>query len=143
MKKSLFFMVSLVAMLFTMTTLTSCEKGAEYSIVMECVSYINNSKNISSETAAGISACEERIDARLVEMFGKTFNAKTDENAKEMDPSDFDKFTKRIKKDSKIQDEIKKLHEFKTLDSEQAVYSVLFLFKSVNTVFGEYEVSLQ
>lgn len=137
-------MVSLVAMLFTMTTLTSCEKGTEYSIVMECVSYVNYKEyNVSTETEQAILACEDRIDARLVQMFGETFNAKTDENAKQMDPSDFDKFTNRIKKDSKIQEEIKKLHEFKDLDGNQAVRSVLFLFRSVSTTFGEYEISLQ
>lgn len=140
MKKSLFFMISLVVMLFSMTTLTSCSSDPEYGVVVECKCGIdvNPYGTISAETEQALIACKERIDQRLVKMFGKTFSIKTDEKGDKIDEAEFKKYNERIDKDATIQEEIKKLQEFKTEEGEGAVWALTFYYISGTHIYGEF-----
>ena len=140
MKKKILFFASLVLMFFTLTSLTSCDKETEYSISMSVASLINNNGNVSDQTKEEIKAAKERIDKRLVEMFGKTFQIKTDEKMTYIDTEKISNYNRRIESDDKILAELHKLAELKTVDGKPAVYSVTFYYYSGDKEFAEFTI---
>lgn len=57
---------------------------------------------LSQQRQKALIACKERIDQRLVKMFGKTFSIKTDEKGDKIDEAEFKKYNERIDKDATI-----------------------------------------
>lgn len=135
MKKLLFLLVSLVAVVCTMTTLSGCSEE-DNGAVVNIESGMGLQENaVSQETYNNALASKKRMDARLEKMFGKQFNVKCKEHELPK-PEDFLPHSKRISEDKEIQKEIEYLRTLKTTDDRQAVTYVVFHY-----MVGTYEIT--
>lgn len=141
MKKLLFLFVSVVAMVCAMTTLTGCAEETT-SATINIESGMGLSKDeVSQETYNNALASKQRMDARLVEMFGKQFQVPCKENELPKN-EDFLPYMERISKDKVIQKEIDYLKTLKTLDDRQAVSYVVFHFMCGDYEFAPFVIEL-
>lgn len=138
MRKKILFFASLLLMFFTLSTLTSCESKTEYSISMSVASLISHDRNVDEQTRQEIKTINGRMDNRLVEMFGKSFSVKCDEDLKNLDVDKIEKCNRRIEADDKIKEELYKLRDLKTTSGEPAVFSVTFYYYSGDKEFAEF-----
>lgn len=137
MKKLLFIFLSLVAVVCSMTALSGCAKEEDLGVVVTIESGLGGEilgSNVSQETYDNALASKNRMDARLVKMFGKEFNVKCNRNELPKD-EDFIPYSEKISNDSDIQKEIEYLRQLKTLDDEPAVSYVVFHYMA-----GEREI---
>ena len=135
MKKVLFLLVSLVAVVCTMTTLTSCAEEIS-GVVVNIVSGMGLDESaVSQETYDNALASKKRMDARLQKMFGKEFVVECEEHTLP-EVEDFIPHSERIGKDPEIRKEIEYLSTLKTIDGNQAVSYVVFHYMT-----GEHELT--
>lgn len=128
MKKLLFCLSLIVAMVFAVATFSSCESETKYYIELSVQSDIEYEDNVFHDTLDEIIASNKRIDTRLEQIFGKKFRLKADE---QNDPlkSEIEHCNKRITSDDIIQKELKRLAELKTVTEGKAVKKVYFIYR--------------
>lgn len=142
MKKVLFFFVLLVAMVCTMTTLTSCGDEQEDGAIVSVISSIDMLESqVTTETLDDAKATKARIDARLVKMFGKEFvvACKQGEMPKAEDVLDQ---SVRIRDDKEINKEVDHLRTLETISGNAAVYNVDFCFVNGDLLYTTYRMPL-
>ena len=145
MKKSLFFILSLVAMVFTMSALVSCGDDDEVTTSIRITNRVVVSydrENVDAETEAAIKQFEAALNQRVVKLFGSEYSMKCDEKALKLDEDDFHAHNKRIDADSEFTSIIKKLAELKTADGKYgAVSSVVVYYYCGDKAMGGYEIN--
>lgn len=145
MKKSLFFILSLVAMAFTMSALVSCGDDDDVTTsirISNRVVVVYDKYNVDQATEAAIKQYEAALNQRVVKLFGSEYSMKYDENTKNIEENDFHAHNKRIDADSEFTSIIKKLAELKTADGKYgAVSTVVVYYYCGDKAMGGYEIS--
>lgn len=145
MKKRLFFILSLMAMVFTMSALVSCGDDDDVTTsirISNRVVVVYDKYNVDQATEAAIKQYEAALNQRVVKLFGSEYSMKYDENTKNIEENDFHAHNKRIDADSEFTSIIKKLAELKTADGKYgAVSTVVVYYYCGDKAMGGYEIS--
>lgn len=142
MKKVLFLFVALVAAVCTLTTVTSCGEVEQINTARTSVkSKISYVGDVSQETLNEINGAENRINARLVAMFGEVFIVECKSGTWPTE-DDFLSYDARISDDGVIKKEIEHLKTLKTTDGSKTVTTVNFNYVNGTTVFTTFKIKL-
>lgn len=141
MKKFLFYIVSVVMMVFASSAMTSCSEE-EQGLRMAVRAGIYYYNNVSPETEEGLNLAATQINQRLVQMFGETFYVKCDE-AGNIDDGTKKSFMNRIYDDKEIGSIIDRIALVKDLDGDPAVKWVRFEFISGTSTKWEFDIPLE
>lgn len=140
MKKALFSIVTIVLMVFAVSSLTSCSES-ETSIVASVESDATFSPNVSPDTRAAFVAAKNLMDERLIKIFGKTFKIPCDEKGK-VSESTLNSYNNKIKGDKEIQKIFQGLTLLRDNDGDVALYYVSFYFTSGTGTLWRYNIAL-
>lgn len=127
MKKSIFFIATVAALVITMA-FSSCTKKEEHQIVLTVESDAKFLIDIDDATKAQIEASIKAIDTRLVQMFGKSFTVEADDDFK-VSESYFNRMGDRIRGDQQIKAEFVKLSKLRSRTGLRAVEIVYFVYR--------------
>lgn len=128
MKKALFSIVTIVMMVFAVSSLTSCSKS-ETSIVASVESDAIFSSNITPDTRAAFVEATRLMDERLIKIFGKTFNIPCDDEGN-VSESTKNSYNNKIKGDKEIQKIFQEMTLLRDIDGDVALYYVSFYFST-------------
>lgn len=142
MKKSIFFFVTLVTMIFTATVLTSCDGDEDdLGVVVNAESGIGANGIVSDKVEELLLASKKRMDDRLDKIHRRTFTMEAPKGELPTDET-LQKYYTELANDTELKKEIEYLRTIKKENGDPAVAYVAFHFNCSGIELTPYMIKL-